>query len=79
MTSYFSVQIPDLANKYSEKDYWYSFAVIMSLSFLGLFFFARLLMYVTDLLDGWVKRLGKKLGSLFLREREESAEQRKYE
>lgn len=67
MTSYFSVQIPELANKYSAKDYWYSFAVIMSLSFLGLFFFARLLMYITELLDGWIKQIGRRLTELIMR------------
>lgn len=63
MTSYFSVQIPDL-NNYTGHDYWYTFAVIMSLSFLALFFFSRLLMWVTEELDGWVKVLGKATGAL---------------
>ncbi|KAK2626878.1 hypothetical protein QTJ16_004053 [Diplocarpon rosae] len=57
MTSYFSVQIQDLQGVYTVQDYWYSFAVIMSLSFLSLFFFSRLLMYVTETLEVWVKKL----------------------
>jgi len=57
MTGYFSVQIQEL-NNYTSRDYWYTFAVIMSLSVLALFFFSRLLMYVTETLDGWVKACG---------------------
>lgn len=57
MTAYFSVQIEEL-NNYSSKDYWYTFAAIMSLSVLALFFFGRLLMYVTETLDTWVKHAG---------------------
>ncbi|PBP22086.1 hypothetical protein BUE80_DR007079 [Diplocarpon rosae] len=45
------------ARVYTVQDYWYSFAVIMSLSFLSLFFFSRLLMYVTETLEVWVKKL----------------------
>ncbi|KAL2067302.1 hypothetical protein VTL71DRAFT_1726 [Oculimacula yallundae] len=59
MTSYFSVQIKDLEGVYTSKDYWYSFAVLMSISFLFLFFFSRLLMYVTETLDKWVKKAEK--------------------
>jgi hypothetical protein len=55
MTSYFSVQINDLAGVYTAKDYWYAFAVLMSISFLFLFFFSRLLMWVTETLDMKVK------------------------
>ncbi|CAG8960332.1 hypothetical protein HYFRA_00012406 [Hymenoscyphus fraxineus] len=44
MTSYFSIQIKDLEGVYSVRDYWYSFAVIMSISFLLLFFLNRALM-----------------------------------
>jgi len=57
MTSYFSVQIKDLEGVYTTQDYWYSFAVLMSISFLFLFFFSRLLMYVTETLDAWVKKV----------------------
>jgi hypothetical protein len=59
MTSYFSTQITDLAGVYTSKDYWYSFAVLVSISFLLLFFFSRLLMWVTETLDAWVKNAGK--------------------
>ncbi len=59
MTGYFSVQIKDLEGVYTTRDYWYSFAVLMSISFLSLFFFSRLLMYVTETLDAWVKKTYK--------------------
>lgn len=59
MTSYFSIQIRDLEGVYSVTDYWYSFAVIMSISFLFLFFFSRLLMYITESLDSVVKKSGQ--------------------
>lgn len=51
MTSYFSVQIPDLTNGYTGTTYWVTFAVIATLSFLSLFFFSRFLMVVSDVLD----------------------------
>ncbi|KAG9245642.1 hypothetical protein BJ878DRAFT_418765 [Calycina marina] len=60
MTAYFSVQIPEL-NNYTSRDYWYTFAVIISLSILALFFFSRLLMYITETLDSGVKSTGKYL------------------
>lgn len=75
MTSYFSVQIPDLANKYTGKDYWYTFAVIMSLSFLALFFFSRLLMYVTETLDGWIKEASKLLARMLFKRRANHADE----
>lgn len=59
MTSYFSIEIKDLEGVYSVTDYWYSFAVIMSISFLFLFFFSRLLMYITESLDSAVKKSGQ--------------------
>jgi len=55
MTSYFSVQINDLQGVYTAKDYWYAFAILMSISFLFLFFFSRLLMWITESLDARVK------------------------
>lgn len=58
MTSYFSVQIPELQG-YTSKDYWYAFAVIFSISFLGLFFFSRLLMWITEALDSTVKKAAR--------------------
>ncbi|KAK0104499.1 hypothetical protein ONS95_004787 [Cadophora gregata] len=74
MTSYFSVQIKDLEGVYTTQDYWYSFAVLMSISFLFLFFFSRLLMYVTETLDAWVKKVshsGVKYVTKKLRKRDE--------
>ncbi|KUI66233.1 hypothetical protein VM1G_02043 [Cytospora mali] len=60
MTSYFSVQIPDLTNGYTGTTYWVTFAVIATLSFLSLFFFSRLLMIVSDVLDEKVHNIQKK-------------------
>lgn len=51
MTSYFSVQIPDLADNWTGRTYWITFAVIATLSFLSLFFFSRFLMVVSDVVD----------------------------
>ncbi|KAI1180493.1 hypothetical protein F4777DRAFT_249811 [Nemania sp. FL0916] len=76
LTSYFSVQIEDLYTHWHGTDYWYSFAVIASVSFVSLFFFSRLLMFFSDTLDDWafqvarwVRRVGR---SVFLnRERDE--------
>lgn len=59
MTSYFSVQISDLQGVYTVKDYWYSFAGVMGGSFLALFFFGRLLMWISETLDIWVKQLSR--------------------
>lgn len=65
MTSYFSVQIADIQGVYTIKDYWIVFAVIMSISFMGLFFFSRLLMWITETLDEWVKVFSKACASVF--------------
>lgn len=54
MTSYFSIQIPDLTDGNTGATYWVSFAVIATLSFMSLFFFgffSRMLMLVSDVLD----------------------------
>jgi Mg2+ and Co2+ transporter CorA len=59
MTSYFSVQISDLQGVYTAKDYWYSFAGLMSGSFLALFFFGRLLIWITETLDLWAKHVSQ--------------------
>lgn len=58
MTSYFSIQIADLEGVYTTQDYWYSFAAIMSISFACLFFFSRLLMWCTDILDMFARKIG---------------------
>lgn len=57
LTSYFSIQIEDLYTYWHGTDYWYSFAVIASLSFLCLFFFSRLLMFASDTLDEWASHI----------------------
>jgi TRAP-type C4-dicarboxylate transport system permease small subunit len=59
MTSYFSTQLSDIQRTYTVKEYWIVFAVMMSISFMGLFFFSRLLMWVTETLDEWVKEFSK--------------------
>lgn len=59
MTSYFSIQIPDLINGYTGTTYWVTFAVIATLSFLSLFFFSRFLMIVSDVLDEKVHQIQK--------------------
>lgn len=65
MTSYFSVQISDLTGVYTSKDYWSAFAVLMSISFLFVFFFGRLLMWVTETLDANVKSASKACSKYF--------------
>jgi len=67
LTGYFSIQVEDLVGVYTVKDYWYSFAALMSISFLFLFFFSRLLMWITETLDAWVKRLSLQCNLWFQR------------
>ncbi|KAL1865480.1 hypothetical protein Daus18300_007125 [Diaporthe australafricana] len=59
MTSYFSVEIPDLSASWTGRTYWISFAVISALSFACLFFFSRLLMIVSDVLDEKISNMQK--------------------
>lgn len=66
MTSYFSTQLSDIEGKYSLYDYWVGFAVVVSASFVCLFFFSKLLMWVTETLDIWAKALGKKSRHIFV-------------
>ncbi len=51
MTSYFSIQIPHMTDGYTAWTYWGAFAVIASLSFLSLFFFSKVLMFLSEKLD----------------------------
>lgn len=51
MTSYFSVQVPDLTDGFTGQTYWITFAVIATLSFLSLFFFSRFFLVVSDVLE----------------------------
>ncbi|KAG0649983.1 hypothetical protein D0Z07_3752 [Hyphodiscus hymeniophilus] len=79
MTSYFSTQISDIQDAYTVKEYWIVFAVMMSISFMGLFFFSRLLMWVTETLDEWVKEFSLSFARIFTkrgraRQREVNAE-----
>ncbi|KAK6592992.1 ADP-ribosylation factor 1 [Botrytis cinerea] len=66
MTSYFSTELSDIEGKYSLYDYWVGFAVVVSASFVCLFFFSKLLMWVTETLDIWTKILGKKSRHIFV-------------
>ncbi len=58
MTSYFSIQIEDLYRYWTGSTYWYAFAVIASVSFVSLFFFSRLLMFFSDVMDDWAAAIG---------------------
>ncbi|KAK1688153.1 hypothetical protein BDP55DRAFT_547985 [Colletotrichum godetiae] len=53
MTSYFSVEIPDLVEHYTPKMYWVCFAVIAGISFISLFFFSRMIEVLSDVLEAW--------------------------
>lgn len=66
MTSYFSTQLSDIDGKYSLYDYWVGFGVVVAASFVCLFFFSKLLMWVTETLDIWAKNLGKASRHLFV-------------
>lgn len=71
MTSYFSVQIPDLAASWTGTTYWVAFAVVATMSFMSLFFFSRLLMVVSDVLDekihGFQRLVGRRAKRLISR------------
>lgn len=62
MTSYFSIQVPDLTNNYTGTTYWVSFAVVATMSFMSLFFFSRLLVIVSDYLDEKIANFQNKVG-----------------
>lgn len=57
ITSYFSVQIEDLFLYWNAETYWYTFAVTATVSFLSLFFFGKLLMFFSDVMDGWAEKV----------------------
>lgn len=61
MTSYFSIEIPNLVENYTPMTYWISFAIIASISFIGIFFFSRLLMFFSEVLEEWVIRTSNRL------------------
>lgn len=69
MTSYFSVQIPELNNAYTAKTYWYAFAVIATVSFVSLFFFSKLLMFFIDILDEVADIISRKVRKTFWRDK----------
>nr|XP_036583354.1 ADP-ribosylation factor [Colletotrichum truncatum]KAF6792397.1 ADP-ribosylation factor [Colletotrichum truncatum] len=64
MTSYFSVEIPDLVEHYTPKMYWICFSVIAGLSFISLFFFSRMLEFLSDVLEGWADAASRKFRRL---------------
>ncbi|KAK6843172.1 hypothetical protein PG995_002173 [Apiospora arundinis] len=57
ITGYFSIQIEDLYKWWDGNTYWYTFAVVATISFLSLFFFSRLLMFFSDVLDEWAEKI----------------------
>lgn len=50
-TAFFSVEVDGFLDLYTGKHYWISFGIITSLSFLGLFFFSRILIVFNELFD----------------------------
>ncbi|KAJ4394257.1 hypothetical protein N0V93_003474 [Gnomoniopsis smithogilvyi] len=62
MTSYFSIQVPDLTDHYTGTTYWVSFAVVATMSFLSLFFFSRPLMVASDVLGEKIHNFQKSMG-----------------
>lgn len=62
ITSYFSVQITELNDAYTAKTYWYTFAVVATLSFISLFFFSKLLMFLSDRLDEIADIISRRVG-----------------
>lgn len=61
------MQIPDLFNSYTGKTYWYTFAVVATVSFLSLFFFSKLLMFVSDWLDEVAETVSRAVGKTLRR------------
>ncbi|OIW34513.1 hypothetical protein CONLIGDRAFT_675485 [Coniochaeta ligniaria NRRL 30616] len=74
ITSYFSVQITELNNAYTAKTYWYTFAVTATVSFMSLFFFSKLLMFVIDMLDGAADFISRKVGKVWRNRKHEKKE-----
>jgi hypothetical protein len=63
VTSYFSVEIPGFLDSYTDKTYWIAFVIIIGVSFLSLFFFSRMLTFLSEILEEWATS-----GFLWLRE-----------
>jgi len=74
MTSYFSIQIPEVQS-YTATTYWATFAVIMSLSFVIVFFLGRWLIGATETLEKRVKHLFG--GGIFVNRRKEQRRREK--
>lgn len=56
VTSYFSVQIPNLFNDATVWTYWTTFGGVIGVSFVLLFFFSRFIEYVSGKMDDVTKR-----------------------
>ena len=69
MTSYFSIQIPNLMDNYTAATYWISFAVVAGISIIGLLFFSKLFMVVSDYLDRLGDNLFRRAAGLVKRKR----------
>ncbi|KAH9891520.1 hypothetical protein F4778DRAFT_795645 [Xylariomycetidae sp. FL2044] len=57
LTSFFSIQIQDLYSNWRGVDFWHLFAVVASVSFVSLFFFSRLLIFFSDVMDEWAAKV----------------------
>lgn len=75
MTSYFSVSIPGLMDSYTGKTYWISFGVIAAISFLCLFFFARLLLVFNYRLEAWADNINLCIARTFQPKKQRAKEQ----
>jgi flagellar biosynthesis protein FliP len=61
MTSYFSVQIPDLTDNYTGTTYWASFGVVLGISLILLLFFGKLLASLSNALDHYSDQVWKRI------------------
>jgi Mg2+ and Co2+ transporter CorA len=53
ITSYFSVEIPGFLESYTGRTYWIAITTTICVSFLALFFFSRMLMFLSEILEEW--------------------------
>ncbi|KAH6660561.1 hypothetical protein BKA67DRAFT_641640 [Truncatella angustata] len=65
ITAYFSIQVEDIYTGWTAGDYYYTFAVTISVSFLSLFFFGRLLTALSDALDDWADKISDGFRKVF--------------
>ncbi|KAK6072515.1 ADP-ribosylation factor [Seiridium cupressi] len=57
ITSFFSVQIEDMFQWWTSSTYWITFGITAGISFICLFFFGRMLMFFSDVLDDWAEKI----------------------